>query len=240
MEEYNDYNEELFRRYLDGELTDEEERKALHIIADEGRMRELLRFDRSLQYSFTEGPDPELFSVPEHFTDSVMNRIEALPGEGEVKTDRKEKNAKIHSLFQSRQISVNPVWAAAAIIIISFGFGFLLLNQDTGQNDFMSVDDYQTSTQVVSESESEIWIRFVYIDDEAESIEVAGDFSDWDPVALSREYVGDKQVWTGLIPITRGEHRYMFVRNGEEWLTDPLAAVKKDDGFGNENAVLYL
>lgn len=238
MKDYNDYNKELFRRYLDGELSDKEEQEALHMIADDAGMRELLRFDRSLQYSFTDGLDAEQFSVPEHFTDSVMDRIAALPAKVEEKPD--QQNAKIYSLFKTRQISVNPVWAAAAIIIISFGFGFLLLNQDTGQNEFTSVDDYQTSTQVVSESDSEIWIRFVYIDDEAESIEVAGDFSDWDPVALSREYVGDRQVWTGLIPVTRGEHRYMFVRNGEEWLTDPLAAVKKDDGFGNENAVLYL
>jgi hypothetical protein len=38
----------------------------------------------------------------------------------------------------------------------------------------------------------------------------------------------------------RGEHRYMFVKNGENWVTDPLAAIQQDDGFGNKNAVIYL
>jgi hypothetical protein len=38
----------------------------------------------------------------------------------------------------------------------------------------------------------------------------------------------------------RGEHRYMFIKNGEKWVTDPLAPVQQDDGFGNKNAVIYL
>jgi hypothetical protein len=40
--------------------------------------------------------------------------------------------------------------------------------------------------------------------------------------------------------MNRGEHRYMFVKDGEEWVTDPMAPMQREDGFGNKNAVIYL
>jgi hypothetical protein len=52
--------------------------------------------------------------------------------------------------------------------------------------------------------------------------------------------VNGKTVWTGLVPVSRGEHEYQFVVDGEKWVTDPLAPVKEDDGFGAKNAVLKL
>ncbi|TVR32291.1 MAG: hypothetical protein EA390_05435 [Balneolaceae bacterium] len=229
-------NEELFRQYLDGELSSEEEIRALHMIAENEEMRELLSFERTLFQTFSGEPDPESFTVPANFSDSVMDRI--AQKQPEVKKEKQEGGV-ILSLFKPKNIAIRPVYAMAAILLLSFGFGYMLLNESE-QEMFASAYETEASAQLVSETESEVWIRFVYFDEDAESIEVAGDFSDWDPVALSREFVGDKQVWTGLIPVTRGEHRYMFVKDGEEWITDPLAAMQRDDGFGNKNAVLYL
>lgn len=229
-------NEELFRRYLDGDLSSEEETRALHMIAEDEEMRELLSFERTLFQTFSGEPDPESFTVPANFSDSVMDRI--AQKQPEAKKEKQESGV-ILSLFKPKNIAIRPVYAMAAILLLSFGFGYMLLNESE-QEMFASAYETEASAQLVSETESEVWIRFVYFDEDAESIEVAGDFSDWDPVALSREFVGDKQVWTGLIPVTRGEHRYMFVKDGEEWITDPLAAMQRDDGFGNKNAVLYL
>lgn len=229
-------DEELFRRYLDGELSSEEEIRALHMIAENEEMRELLSFERTLFQTFSGEPDPESFTVPANFSDSVMDRIaQKQPKAGKEKLE----DGVILSLFETKNIAIRPVYAMAAILLLSFGFGYMLLNESE-QKMLASAYETEASAQLVSETESEVWIRFVYFDEDAERIEVAGDFSDWDPVALSREFVGDKQVWTGLIPITRGEHRYMFVKDGEEWITDPLAAMQRDDGFGNKNAVLYL
>lgn len=225
--------EEWLRRYLDGELTESEEQKALHMIADDPEMREMLRFERTLFQAFSSEPNPESFTVPAGFSDSVMD---LLPEKAEKNTERDKKPGVLRLI---RPVSVNPILAAAAVLLLSFGFSFLI-NWPAETDESFAAAEIETSTQVVSETGSEIWIRFVYFDEDAESIEVAGDFSEWDPVALSREIVGGQQVWTGLIPVTRGEHRYMFVRDGEEWITDPLASVQRDDGFGNKNAVLYL
>lgn len=235
MENQNE-KEILLRRYLDGELSGEEERKALHIIADDDNMRDMLQFERTLFQTFSGEPDPESFSVPDNFSSSVMDRIEKSENR-DKKTE--SSSAIITKLFTPKTFSLKPVQAIAAVILLTMGIGYFFMEQDDAEEFFTSTD-FETSTQVVSQTESEIWLRFVYFDEDAESMEVAGDFSDWDTVSLSREFIGDRQVWTGLIPVTRGEHRYMFVRNGEEWLTDPLATVQRDDGFGNKNAVIYI
>ena len=231
-------NEELFQKYLDGELNETEERQALHMIADDAEMREMLRFERSLVYSFLAEAGAESFTVPVNFADSVMKRIESSDMTApEPNPDREKESVKMFNLLPVRKLMMNPVFAAA-VILLSVGFGYLL--SLSFHNQEVIIDEYGASTHLIAEEESLIWIRFVYFDEDAESMEIAGDFSDWEPIALNPEFIGEKQVWTGIVPVERGEHRYMFVRNGEEWVTDPLAEVQQDDGFGNKNAVLYL
>jgi len=234
MSNKNLNNEELFHLYLDGELNGEQEKNALHMIADDPEMRSMLQFERTLIQSFNSEPDPDSFSVPENFSSNVMNRIQDI--------DRENENREVKGLsfLKPREVTIRPLYAAAAAILILFTFGYLLLNeQEQTELAYSSVDE-EWPIQQVAEQESEVWIRFVYFDEEAETMAVAGDFSDWDPVDLTRETVDGKTVWTGMIPVVRGEHHYMFVKNGDEWVTDPLADVKRDDGFGNKNAVLYL
>jgi len=83
-------------------------------------------------------------------------------------------------------------------------------------------------------------VRFLYPDSAADSVAVAGDFSQWEPVPLSPRTVDGKTVWTGLVPVARGEHEYQFLINGNRWVTDPLAPVTRSDGFGAKNAVLNV
>lgn len=237
-EQNQNIESDLFRRFLDGELSGEEEQRALHMIAENREMREMLQFERTLFMSFSGEPDPESFAVPESFSDSVMDQI---LNDDSAKSDAKSSESSKLSLFKPRQVSIQPVYAAAAMLLLAFSFGYLLMN-DSQPEELASGPETEisTHTQTVSENGSEVWIRFVYFDEEAESMAVAGDFSDWDPVSMNREVIDGKQVWTGMIPATRGEHRYMFVKDGDEWLTDPLADMQRDDGFGNKNAVIYL
>ncbi len=73
----------------------------------------------------------------------------------------------------------------------------------------------------------------------ATTVAVAGDFSGWesDFVLEDADGVG---IWTGRVPITPGLHKYMFVIDGTDWVTDPGAQRYADDGFGNRNAVLAV
>jgi hypothetical protein len=73
----------------------------------------------------------------------------------------------------------------------------------------------------------------------AREVRVAGDFNRWRPetTPLRRGVDG---VWTVELPLEPGRrYEYMFVVDGA-WTTDPSAAVRADDGFGGENAVLDI
>ena len=73
----------------------------------------------------------------------------------------------------------------------------------------------------------------------ATTVAVAGDFSGWESNFVLDDANGDG-ICTGRIPITPGVHKYMFVIDGTEWVTDPRAQRYSDDGFGNRNAVLAV
>lgn len=231
MNSRNQHTEDLFRRYLDGELSDSEEQEILHLIADDPELRDMLRFERSLLRSYSVESEAASFGVPSGFADSVMAEIGAGSEKGH------KQPAPVSDIRSVRRTGTGRILAAAAIALVSIGLGYLLA---ISQSATAPGAEQQTVTQYISDSESEIWMRFVYFDEEADQIEVAGDFSGWDPIELRQEMIGERRVWTGLVPLQRGEHRYMFIRDGEEWLTDPLADVQQDDGFGNKNAVIYL
>ena len=42
------------------------------------------------------------------------------------------------------------------------------------------------------------------------------------------------------LALPSGRHSYMFVIDGETWVTDPSAPLSEDDGFGQQNAVINI
>jgi hypothetical protein len=85
----------------------------------------------------------------------------------------------------------------------------------------------------------EILVEFSLEAPGATTVAVAGDFSGWESDFVLEDADGDG-IWTGRIPITPGLHKYMFVIDGTDWVTDPGAQRYSDDGFGNRNAVLAV
>jgi 1,4-alpha-glucan branching enzyme len=72
---------------------------------------------------------------------------------------------------------------------------------------------------------------------EARSVHAVGDFNGWDPARTSLQQVSSG-VWTVTLPLTPGRYEYMFVVDGQRWVSDPAAVEQADDGFGARNAVL--
>lgn len=234
--------DKLLRRYLDGELSPEEEQQALHTIADDAEMRSMLRFEQKLSNSFSQG----LFSsdeqqIPDGFTDSVMHRIEQ---QEQTAADGLFERAKswYRQLWIPQQVQWRPVYAfvLALFVLVSLSYPLIMSQNQIAKTDQANPQNLNQSVQQVSSGSDEVMLRFVYIDEEANSVAVAGDFNNWEPVELDKKNLNGKTVWTGLVSMNRGEHNYMFVKNGNKWVTDPLAPVQRDDGFGNKNAVIYI
>ncbi|HLQ23010.1 MAG TPA: isoamylase early set domain-containing protein, partial [Gemmatimonadales bacterium] len=74
----------------------------------------------------------------------------------------------------------------------------------------------------------------------AKSVEVVGSFTDWRPGAVVLRDDDHDGIWRASVVLPVGEHEYMFVVDGERWITDPLAGRYLDDGFGRQNALLFV
>ena len=74
----------------------------------------------------------------------------------------------------------------------------------------------------------------------ARSVEVVGSFTDWRPGAVVLRDDDHDGIWRASVVLPVGEHEYMFVVDGERWITDPLAGRYVDDGFGRQNALLFV
>lgn len=71
--------------------------------------------------------------------------------------------------------------------------------------------------------------------EDASSVFVTGDWTDWDPEAVPLTLGGDG-VWKVSTQISEGEHVYKFVVDGE-WMADPANPDTRDDGYGGKNSV---
>ena len=83
-------------------------------------------------------------------------------------------------------------------------------------------------------------LMFVFHDDGANSVSVAGDFNGWSHVAtpLKRNESG---LWFTEIAVPRtGRFEYKFIINGQRWIEDPSNGMKAPDNYGGLNSVLVI
>ena len=82
-------------------------------------------------------------------------------------------------------------------------------------------------------------VRFMLERPDARSVALAGSFNQWSATShlLSRDARG---VWTLMVVLPPGEHLFMYVVNGSEWITPPLAEDYVDDGFGARNGIVVV
>ena len=81
---------------------------------------------------------------------------------------------------------------------------------------------------------------FLYHDDAAASVSVAGDFNGWNESAspLTRDESG---LWLAEIVAPKpGRYGYKFVVNGQRWLEDPNNGMKVPDSYGGLNSLLVI
>ena len=126
-------------------------------------------------------------------------------------------------LVRPRDIRVSPLYGglvAAALAVLMFLPG-------------------RGSESGPAQTAATIYVQFVLEAPSAQSVAVAGDFNEWEGEHQLIDTDGDG-VWTGRIAVEPGIHEYMFVVDGQEWVTPPGAEGYRDDGFGNRNAVVTV
>ncbi|MFQ5655905.1 MAG: isoamylase early set domain-containing protein, partial [Candidatus Methylomirabilales bacterium] len=75
---------------------------------------------------------------------------------------------------------------------------------------------------------------------DARQVYLVGSFNGWDPLAHPMAGPDRQEGWTLRLELPPGRYRYMFLVDGERWVTDPAAEAHEEDGFGNLNAILFI
>lgn len=238
----------LVRRFVDGDLSAPETQRALHRIADDPEARELLRFELQMTQDLAASASAE---PPPTFADDTMAALSDAPGAASASSLRERLAAWWRSATAPVALEVRPLAAAVGALLLGVmawiawpatpsPSGETASTAPAERTPSTSSSSVQRTTTASAQNGATVWIRFMYTNSTADSVAVAGDFSQWSPIPLSPRTVNGETVWTGLVPVSRGEHEYQFVINGERWVPDPLAPVKRSDGFGAKNAVLDI
>ena len=83
-------------------------------------------------------------------------------------------------------------------------------------------------------------LLFVFHDDGAESVAVAGDFNGWSQFATPLQRNGSG-LWSTEITAPRsGRLEYKFVIDGQRWIEDPSNGMKTLDSYGGFNSVVVI
>lgn len=83
-------------------------------------------------------------------------------------------------------------------------------------------------------------VRFTVRLPSAQSVAVAGGFNAWSAAGHPMTRVGSDGLWSVVIPLPPGEHPFMYVVDGAQWLTPPQAEDYVEDGFGNRNGLAVV
>jgi len=213
-----DKERQLIHELLDGELSPEERRDLLDRVNSDPLLKQ--EFD-DLRSVVNMVETAERLTVPPAFTSQVMRRLPA------PKVSFWKRVSSF--FFGQRVLRWNMVTALATVglmIIITAGL-FQLRNKDT-------VISYQRPADGAART-----VAISFYAPQARKVSLAGDFNKWstEKGLMKKESSG---IWTLEVPLQPGTYHYMFVVDGNVWVTDPNAESYRDDGFGNKNSVLRV
>lgn len=215
--------EAMFARYFDGDLDEEQAHAFLEAVESDPRLeRELRAYEQMLAVGKAL-PEPR---VPAGFTEHVMAELPAKP--------RVRGGLSWPSLPRFRWM---PAAAVAAVVMIAYVGGWWSGSRAPAPP--LNLPTAETTTDPGTAAATGLrYVRLVYVpaDPNIQQVAVAGSFNNWDPgTTLMQQQNG---AWSTILVLAPGSYEYMFVEDGDRWVTDPLAIETRADGFGGVNAVL--
>jgi chromosome partitioning protein len=80
---------------------------------------------------------------------------------------------------------------------------------------------------------------FVSLYPRASTVQIAGDFNNWQPTKTPMKRVGDSGIWQTKLKLPQGKYRYRLVVDGQ-WQQDPYNERTEVNPFGEYNSVLEV
>jgi len=82
-------------------------------------------------------------------------------------------------------------------------------------------------------------VVFVTLYPRAHSVQIAGDFNNWQPSKTPLQKVGNSSVWQTKLKLPAGKYRYRLVVDGQ-WQQDPYNEITESNPFGGFNSVVEV
>lgn len=210
---------EKIHRLLDGDVQAAEKEAIIEQIQDDPVLRkEFDDLSSAVELLEREGR----MKPPLAFTASVMGQ---LPGPADPFPARLTR-----FLFGSRVLRWNMA-AALTIVLLTVVSTIVMMKQLTHL--------YPASlSATLTSGKQAAMVRLTFVAPDARNVSVAGNFNKWrtDSHVMTRE----NGMWTITLPLKPGMYTYMFIVDGQHWVTDPQAESYRDDGFGYQNAVMKV
>lgn len=132
-------------------------------------------------------------------------------------------------------------WVAVAAAVIAFVVGTTLGGTLAGRTAVsipapLAVDCGEQATPAADPSQ----VRFVYVGEPGQRVQVVGGFNAWGQRVIELEPTAVSGVYQTTVSLPPGEYEYMFLIDGDRFVSDPLAERTRSDGFGRQNAVLMI
>ena len=83
-------------------------------------------------------------------------------------------------------------------------------------------------------------VRFALLAPEAKQVSLVGSFNGWAGEATQLKMRDGTGLWSVDVPLGEGEYTFMYLVNGTQWVTPPMAEDFVTDGFGQTNGVLIV
>jgi hypothetical protein len=109
--------------------------------------------------------------------------------------------------------------AAAAILVVGIGIGGFFASRNSNV----------------------MMVQFMLEAPTANRVQLVGDFSKWDPQGYELSRSAPDAPWVIRIPLEKGKaYTYNFIIDESQWVPDPKAPARIDDGFGGSGSLLRL
>jgi len=82
-------------------------------------------------------------------------------------------------------------------------------------------------------------VVFVTLYPRAKSVQIAGDFNNWQPAKTTMQKVGTSGIWQTKLNLPAGKYRYRLVVDGQ-WQQDPYNEQTESNPFGGFNSVVEV
>ena len=83
-------------------------------------------------------------------------------------------------------------------------------------------------------------VRFTLLAPEAQQVALVGSFNGWARGATPMKMSDGTGLWSVDVPLKEGEYTFMYLVDGKQWITPPMAEDFVTDGFGQTNGVLIV